>query len=150
MIRGLWSLNTLSVDLIISHKTVLSATYKTDKTVFLYFIVIIHVSSAWGTTWNFINRFLYRIHIIWYWWNKYGNGHFKTIIQWCIIRHVGIWKIVSTWIVLRVFCISLELLLKFGLLFCHLYWLRHKLRGIYTLWSTWLSSSMSLLLPFLK
>lgn len=111
VIWRLGSLNTFSINLIIAHKTILSTTYKTNKTVFLYLVVVIHVSSARGTTWNLVNRFLNRIHVVWYGWDDHTDRHFETIIKGCSVRHVSVWITVSTGVVLRIICIFLELLL---------------------------------------
>ena len=130
MIGRLCQLDTLRVHLIITHKAIFSPTYKTQKAILLYLVVIIHVCPARTTPGNLVDWILQRIHLIWYGWKSDAYWELKSVVQWTTIRQMGVWVLIDAGVVLRVFLVSLELLFQLGFLLCHFGVIRGKLGRI--------------------
>lgn len=115
MVRGLGSLNALLIVLVVAHEGVLSTAYETDKHVFFYLVVIVHIGSANPTSRYFVDGFSLGLHLVWYWWQYYAYWQFETIVHHPITWHVTVRVLVTWWIILAKFRIGLKLFLLFCL-----------------------------------
>ena len=133
MIWRMSKLNILSVDYVVVHDSIFPAANKAFKGFLFYFIVIIHISTACCTTWDFIDWFLYGVHLIRNRWQDDTQWHFESIVCACIAWKMSVWISVGTWIVLWVILIFEELLLVLGVLLRHFWLVRYKLGYLWSL-----------------
>lgn len=64
MVRGLSKLNALLIVFIVAHEGVLSTTDETDKHIFFYLIVVVHVGSTNTTSRYFVDGFSLGLHFV--------------------------------------------------------------------------------------
>lgn len=150
MIRRLGQLYVIRIRPILAHKPVLPSAQKTLETVLQHLIIIIHVSPTRSASRNLVNRFLHWIHFIRYRRNHHAQRHSESTVQRRIVRHVCVWKLVRTRIVLWVLHELLKLCFKLCLLLVHLGLLWHELRPFIALRNVGLWRVLGLLFSFFE
>ncbi len=150
MIRRLGQLDTVSIRLIFVHKSILSATQETFKTIPEQFIVIVHVCPAWPASWDFVDWLLNRFHVIRDGRNYYTKRHSEPIVQWCIMWHVCVRELILAGVALGISSELFVLWFELCLLLGHFMLLRFKVRAFVTLWNASLQWNVSLILSLFK